>query len=102
MERLSSASSNVHFTSMLPSAVCESPFHGDSVACPRVSVGTATRTLLVVGCFGGSKDSWLEELAELDGRESLDAIIHLGIMLVGLGPMGWEMVLRTALGADHN
>lgn len=102
VESSSSVSSNVHFTSTLPSAVCESPSDGDSVTCPRVSVGTGTRTLF--GCFGGSEDSesWLEELAELDGCESVDAIIHQGIVLTGSGPMGLEMVLRTVLGADHD
>lgn len=99
-ERPSASFSNVHFTSTLPPAVCESPSAGDGVACLRFSVGTATRTL--VDCFGASGDSWLEEPAELDGRESVNAIIHLGIVLTGSGPMGLEMVLRTVLGADHD
>lgn len=75
---------------MPPPASCESPSDGDSVACPRVPVGTGTRTLF--GCFGGSEDSEsrLEELAELDGRESVDAIVHLGIMLTGSGRWGWK------------
>lgn len=100
VERPSAAGPSVHFTSTLPSAVCESPSDGDKVASPGISVGTAARTL--GDCVGASKDSLLEELAELDGRESLDAIIHLGMMLISSVPMGWEVLIRTVLRADHD
>lgn len=74
LERPSAANPTVHFTSTLPSAVCESASNGGNVASPGSSVGTAARTS--GDCVGASKDSLLEELAELDGRESLDAIVH--------------------------